>query len=208
MSSVEIRQMSAVETGQMSAAETGQMSAAETRQMLKSQIGGWAKITKMARSGSKMVARPRESTQMDRTAVPKPLGPVPRPKIQQKVHVLRWWAELFGTPSLVNCALTTRTLDGLVWSRKDHHRSEGLAHTQLLLGAVLAGNVVPRSQGRSDRAERSERDEQCSEHFWACCGHCTLDIVRWTLYVGHRTLDIVCWTLYVGHRIDLGYISC
>ena len=33
--------------------------------------------------------------------------------------------------------------------------------------AELAGNVVPRSQGRSERAERaerSERAEQCSEH--------------------------------------------
>ena len=49
------------------------------------------------------------------------------------------------------------------------------------MATVLAGNVVPRSQGRSERAE------QCSEHFWACSGHCTFDIVRWTLYVRHRT---------------------
>ena len=41
--------------------------------------------------------------------------------------------------------------------------------------AVLYPNVVPGSQGRS---ERSERSEQCSEHFWACSG-------RWTSYVGH-----------------------
>ena len=39
--------------------------------------------------------------------------------------------------------------------------------------AVLAGNVVPRFQGRSERserAERSERSEQCSEHSWRCVG--------------------------------------
>ena len=87
--------MSSVETGQMSAAETGQMSAVETRQMLKSQIRGGVQITKMARNGSRMVARPQESTQMDRTAVPESLGPVLRPKVWQKVHVLRWWRELF-----------------------------------------------------------------------------------------------------------------
>ena len=76
-------------------------------------------------------------------------------------------------------------------------KSEGLGgragpgQNPLNHGSVLAGNVVPRSQGRSERAKRSERAEQCSEHFWACSGHCTLDIVRWTSYVGLCTLDIV-----------------
>ena len=88
--------MSAVETGQMSAAETGQMSAVETRQMLKSQIMGRAQNHQ---NGSRMVARPQESTQMDRTAVPEHLGPVPRPEIRQKICLPRWWAELFDKPS-------------------------------------------------------------------------------------------------------------
>ena len=81
MSTVETGQRSAVETGQMSAAETGQMAAVETRQM--SSAGGTdicpvstdtvdvsevstvqvadrrsgPKSTKMARNGSRMVAR-------------------------------------------------------------------------------------------------------------------------------------------------------
>ena len=36
---------------------------------------------------------------------------------------------------------------------------------------VVFGNIVPRSQGRSERSERSGRAEQCSEHSWACSGH-------------------------------------
>ena len=73
MSSVETGQMSAVETGQMSAAETGQMSAAETGQMSTvartdtrlvsthnvevSESWSGPKSPKMARNGSRMVAR-------------------------------------------------------------------------------------------------------------------------------------------------------
>ena len=73
MSSVETVQMSAVETGQMSAAETGQMSAVETRQMSSvaradiclvltdnvqvSDRRSGPKSAKMARNGSRMVAR-------------------------------------------------------------------------------------------------------------------------------------------------------
>ena len=85
MSAVETRQMSTAETGQMSAAETGQMSAVETGQMSsdetrsvlsqhtmlmsqKSQLWQYhnvqdsdkrsgPKSTKMARNGSRMVAR-------------------------------------------------------------------------------------------------------------------------------------------------------
>ena len=45
----------------------------------------------MSRNRFRMIARPQESTHMDRTAIPEPLGPVLRPKIGQKVHVLRWW---------------------------------------------------------------------------------------------------------------------
>ena len=59
--------------------------------------------------------------------------------------------------------------------------------------AVLYPNNVPGIQEcseSSERAERSECAEQCSEHFWACSGHRTLDFVRWTLYVGLCTLDI------------------
>ena len=81
MPSVETGQMSAVETGQMSAAETGQVSAVETRQMSfvartdicfvsthnddvsavstvqVSDKRSGPKSTKMARNGSRMVAR-------------------------------------------------------------------------------------------------------------------------------------------------------
>ena len=73
MSSIKIGQMSAVETGQVSAAETGQMSAVETRQMSSiartdiclvsthnvqvSDKRSGPKSTKMARNGSRMVAR-------------------------------------------------------------------------------------------------------------------------------------------------------
>ena len=39
---------------------------------------------KMLRNGSRMVARPQESTQMNPTVVPKRLGPVPRPQTHQK----------------------------------------------------------------------------------------------------------------------------
>ena len=62
----------------MSAAETGQMSAVETKQMLKSQIRGQAQNH---RDGSRIVARSRELTHMDRTATPNlafEIGPTAR----------------------------------------------------------------------------------------------------------------------------------
>ena len=74
MSAVETGPMSAAETGQMSAVETRQMSAVETRQMLRSQIRGWAQNHQNVSKWVEKVARPRESTHMNPTAVLKPLG--------------------------------------------------------------------------------------------------------------------------------------
>ena len=51
------------------------------------QVPDWRsgpKSTKMARNGSRIVARTWESTPRHATAISKPLGPVPRPKIRQK----------------------------------------------------------------------------------------------------------------------------
>ena len=119
MSAVETRQTSSAETGQMYSIGTGQrhvatvdiclVSAADTCLVSTADIcpvstanlrRSGPKSTKMVRNGSRMVARPRESTHMNRTAVPEGLGPVLRPKIRQRVHLQRWWAELFGTPSV------------------------------------------------------------------------------------------------------------
>ena len=53
--------------------------------------------------------------------------------------------------------------------------SDGRPHLERARGGpVVFGNIVPGSQGRSERSERAERSkcaEQCSEHSWACSGH-------------------------------------
>ena len=111
------------------------------------------------------------------------------------------YAQAFGSPTRATyrCSSVPGRLDpqtGLragVWIlNRGFTRVFGVP-TAATHGCLESQTVDPASchQGRS---ERSERAEQCSEHFWACSGHCTLDIVRWTLYVGHQT--------------DLGYISC
>ena len=49
------------------------------------------KLAKMTRNGFRTVARPRESTQMNPTAISERLGPVPRPKTCQKRYETLDW---------------------------------------------------------------------------------------------------------------------
>ena len=54
--------------------------------LFKPQIGSLAPNRPNGRNGFRIVVRTQESAQMNPTGVPEPLGPVPRPKIRQKMR--------------------------------------------------------------------------------------------------------------------------
>ena len=65
---------------------------------------------------------------------------------------------------------------------------------------VLAGNIVPRSQGRSERAERAA---QCSKHSWACSGH-VAKISMLRLNVDSSKLSSCMLSIGLGHKCEQG----
>ena len=73
-----------VSTEDMCSVSTADIPSVSTHNVQVSDGQSGPKSMKTARNGSRTVARPRESTQMNPTAISERLGPVPRPKTHQK----------------------------------------------------------------------------------------------------------------------------